>query len=84
MSKSQRDKGALVEPAIVKMHQDAGIACTKVSRSGYTGPDLRIAGRFAGEVKGRKEAPKTIMAWLGDNDVLFIKSDRQQPLVVMP
>ena len=68
----------------MKQHQDAGIDCEKVSRTGYPGEDLHMAGCLKGECKARKEAPKTLVNWLGDDDVLFIKPDRQPPLVVMP
>ena len=84
MGKAEREKGARVERYIVKLHEGAGIACEKVSRSGCPGEDLWIDGQFTGEVKGRREAPKTLVNWLGNNDLLFIKPDRQQPLVVMP
>ena len=83
MSASQRSKGARVERGIAKLHQDAGIPCEKVSRSGYTGPDLEIAGCFAGEVKARREPPKTLLRWLGDSDLLFVKPDREPPVVMM-
>lgn len=84
MAKAQRAKGYRVERLIVDMHRDAGIPCEKVSRSGYTGEDLIIADEFRGEVKGRKEALKTIQGWIKDCDILIVKPDREQPMVVLP
>jgi hypothetical protein len=56
----------------------------------FTG-DLRFwipgqAARSLGEVKSRAggEGWKTIKEWLGYNDVLFLKEDKMDPLVVLP
>ncbi len=86
MSRMQRSKGLRVEREIVCLHHDVGIPCEKISRSGYTGPDLRIADEFLGEVKTRKsgEGFATLERWLGEADVLFLRRDRQRPMVVMP
>jgi len=83
MAKMQRSKGARVERLMVQMHHDAGIPCEKVSRSGYTGEDLMIADEFRGEVKARKEPMKTALSWLAGRDLLFVKPDREPPMVVM-
>lgn len=83
MAKMQRTKGSRVERLLVEMHHEAGIPCEKVSRSGYTGEDLRIGDEFTGEVKARKEPMKTALAWLAGRDLLFVKPDRQPPVVVM-
>ncbi len=86
MAKMQRSKGARIEREIVYRHHDAGVPCEKISRSGYLGPDLRIANEFLGEVKSRQsgEGFTTLARWLGTNDVLFLRRDRQVPFVVMP
>ena len=84
MGAAQRSKGQRIERYITKLHQDAGIPCQKVSRSGYPGEDLQIAGRFKGEVKARKNGFKTLGAWLEGSDIVYIKPDRSEPLVVMP
>ena len=86
MSRMQRSKGLRVEREIVCLHHDAGLPCEKISRSGYTGPDLRIADEFQAEVKSRKsgEGFSTLDRWLGTNDVLFLRRARQAPFVVMP
>ncbi len=85
MSKAQRVKGARVEREVVALHTSAGIPAEKVSRSGYTGPDLRIANEFLAEVKARKSGQgfTTLEKWLGEADLLFLKRDRQQPMVCM-
>jgi hypothetical protein len=83
MAKMQRSKGARVERLMVQMHHDAGIPCEKVSRSGYTGEDLMIADEFRGEVKARKEPMKTAIGWLAGRDLLFVKPDREPPMVIM-
>ncbi len=85
MSKAQRVKGARIERELVALHTSAGIPAEKVSRSGYTGPDLRIANEFSGEVKARKsgEGFATLERWLGEADLLFLRRDRQRPMVCM-
>lgn len=88
MSKSSRRKGNRVESLIVSMHQDAGVVARKVPLSGampgYPG-DVVVADHFRCEVKARKngEGFAVIERWLGDNDMLFLKRDRQKPLVVL-
>ena len=54
MGKMQRSKGARVEREIVNLHHDIGIAASKDSRSGYTGPDLLIGDELICEVKARR------------------------------
>lgn len=83
MAKMQRNKGSHVERLMVQMHQDAGIPCEKVSGMYKPGADLRIADEFSGEVKARKEPLKTIQGWLKGYDLLFVKPDRETPMVIM-
>lgn len=47
--------------------------------------DLVIGGRYTGEVKSRASGAgfKTLERWKGDHDVLFLRRDRQRPLVVL-
>ena len=81
-------KGSRVERELVRLHTDAGLPCERVPLSGAAGGsftgDLRI-GRYTGEVKSRAtgEGFRTIERWLGKNDVLFLRRDRTQPIVVM-
>jgi len=86
MGRMQRNKGSRVEREIVNLHHDIGVAASKESRSGYTGPDLLIADEFLCEVKARAngEGFAQIERWLGSNDVLFLKRDRQKPMVCLP
>ena len=85
MSRTSRSKGARIEHEIVRLHHNVAIPAEKISRSGYTGPDLRIADEFQAEVKSRGSGQgfATLDRWLGTNDLLFLRRDRQAPFVVM-
>jgi hypothetical protein len=86
MGKRSRTKGQRIEREIVTLHQDAGVPCCKTSRTGYTGYDLLVADTLRAEVKARSngEGFATLERWLGDADLLFLRRDRQQPLVLLP
>ena len=93
MGKKSRDKGARIEREIVNLHKDAGIGAQRVPMSGasqYTHDadiDVYPVGRSAPlvcEVKARKQFPKWLMDWLGENDALFLREDKREPLVVLP
>jgi Holliday junction resolvase len=83
-----RSKGALTERSIVNALQAKGIAAVRVPLSGAVG------GRFAGvlplmgrdlcvEVKARADGFRELYCWLHQRDVLIVKADRQEPLVVL-
>jgi Holliday junction resolvase len=85
-----RDKGARTERGIVHALQANGFAATRVPLSGAAG------GRFAGdvvvsvqgrdltvEVKARADGFRELYGWLDGRDVLIVKADRQEPLVVV-
>jgi len=95
--RSQRDKGARRERELVAKHLEIGVHAERVPLSGaahYRGADHDIdiyifgedAGALVAEVKARKsgEGFKTLESWLGENDLLFLVRDRQDPLVVLP
>ena len=97
MSKMERDKGARIEREIVNLHRDIGIDAERVPLSGaarYQGGDHdldvypwgRAKGALRGEVKGRANgAGFTLLErWLGNSHVLFLRRDRQEPLVLVP
>ena len=97
MSRAQRDKGARRERQVVALHLELGVHAEKVPLSGashYQGaghvidiyPHGRDHGALVCEVKARAsgEGFKTLENWLGENDVLFLVRDRQEPIVTMP
>jgi hypothetical protein len=84
-----RDKGARSERSIVHGLQATGIAAVRVPLSGAVG------GRYAGdivlplmgrdlcvEVKARADGFRELYSWLNERDMLIIKADRQEPVVV--
>lgn len=89
-ARGPRRKGARVEREIVQAHRDRGIEAERVPLSGAAGGsycgDVVIAGRLRGEVKARASGSgfATLERWLGTNDVLFLRRDRSDPLVVVP
>ena len=85
-----RSKGARTERGIVNALKASGIAAVRVPLSGAVG------GRFAGdivlplmgrdlcvEVKARADGFRELYSWLNQRDVLIVKADRQEPLVVV-
>ena len=85
-----RTKGARTERGIVNALKASGIAAVRVPLSGAVG------GRFAGdimlplmgrdlcvEVKARADGFRELYSWLNQRDVLIVKADRQEPLVVV-
>jgi hypothetical protein len=85
-----RSKGARTERSIVNVLQAHGLAAVRVPLSGAVG------GRFAGdivlllmgrdlcvEVKARADGFRELYSWLNGRDVLVVKADRQEPLVVV-
>jgi len=93
MGKMQRNKGARVEREMVKYLQEHDISCERVPLSGAmhyqgNGADIDIYSEnlhLKAEVKSRKESLwKSQEKWLGDNDVLILKSNNQEPYVFMP
>lgn len=89
MANKAKQKGDRAEREIVHLHTELGIAAQRVPLSGAAG------GLFAGnvviadmkaEVKARKSGNgfKTLEGGLGANDILFLRRDRQKPLVLLP
>jgi Holliday junction resolvase len=85
-----RSKGARTERGVVNALKASGIAAVRVLLSGAVG------GRFAGdimlpflgrdlcvEVKARADGFRELYSWLNQRDVLIVKADRQEPLVVV-
>lgn len=84
----QRIKGSRFERHLVELHHDHGVPAKRVplsgAQEGWEG-DLEIAGLMKGEAKVRKGGSgfKVLEKWLADNDVLFLKRDRQDPFVAL-
>ena len=85
-----RRKGTRTERRIVDLLKASGIMAERVPLSGVVG------GRFAGdivlpligrdlcvEVKSRAEGFRELYSWLDERDVLIVKADRREPLVVV-
>ena len=97
MSKSQRDKGARAEREIVDRHKTVGVHAERYPLSGGSrfrgsGDDVdvyplgREAAPFVAEVKARKNGAgfAQLEKWLGEYQVLFLRRDRADPLVLLP
>jgi Holliday junction resolvase len=89
--RKSRDKGNRTERAIVRFLQEQGFAAERVPLSGAAG------GRFSAdisvpllgfdrrvEVKCRANGFRELYSWLEGADMLVVKADRQEPLVVVP
>jgi hypothetical protein len=82
-----RDKGARTERAILRLLQAQGLPARKVRAMYKRGEDLRVMVRDVErsvEVKCRGDGSGQLYGWLDGRDVLIVKADRQQPLVVLP
>jgi hypothetical protein len=90
MPHPNKTKGTRIERAMVKKYMDAEIPCERMIMSGALGGafsgDLRVGTeRWKGEVKSRKGGGGfvTIKRWLGDNDILVLHENYEEPLIVM-
>lgn len=97
MSRASRDKGARIEREIVRLHRDLGLKAKQVPLSGSAryrgnGADVDVyafgpdAAPLVSEVKARSNGEGFTMLerWLGDADILFLRRDRAEPLIVLP
>jgi hypothetical protein len=89
--RASRDKGNRIERALVHALQDAGFAAERVPLSGAA------RGRFGGdlsvpllgidrrvEVKCRGNGFRQLYAWLDGADLLIVRADHCEPLVMLP
>jgi hypothetical protein len=89
--RASRDKGNHAERAIVKFLQERGFAAERVPLSGSAGGsylgDLTVpilnVDRVV-EVKCRADGFRELYRWLIDRDILIVRADRSEPLVVLP
>jgi Holliday junction resolvase len=88
--RAPRRKGNRLERALVRVLQAHGFAAERVPLSGAVG------GLFGGdvviptmgrdlcvEVKARGDGFRELYSWLAERDVLIVKANRQEPLVVL-
>ena len=89
--RASRQKGNRTERAIVRLLQERGFAAERVPLSGAA------HGRFGGdvsvpvlgidrriEVKCRGNGFRELYRWLNGADLLIVRADRCEPLVVIP
>jgi Holliday junction resolvase len=89
--RASRDKGNRTERAIVRLLQARGFAAERVPLSGS------MRGRFGGdvsvpvlgidrrvEVKVRGDGFRELYKWLDGADLLIVRADRRELLVVLP
>ena len=89
--RASRQKGNRVERAIVHALQQAGFAAERVSLSGAAGGSYLgdISVPLLGidrvvEVKARAHGFLQLYDWLEARDLLIVRADRREPLVVLP
>lgn len=97
MPHPSKRKGDNVERAMVQRHLEIGVHAQRVdARLAQFGADKshdidiyargKDAAPLCGEVKARKngEGFATLERWVGDNDILFLKRNNAEPMVVLP
>jgi Holliday junction resolvase len=89
--RASRQKGNRVERAIVHALQEAGFAAERVPLSGAAGGSYLgdISVPLLGldrtvEVKARAHGFQQLYCWLTARDILIVRADRREPLVVLP
>ena len=88
--RSPRRKGIRIEQELVRQLAELGIPCSRVPLSGALGGEysgdihLELGGRIRRvEVKARREF-RTLHSWLSSAELLILRADRCQPLLVAP
>jgi Holliday junction resolvase len=89
--RSPRQKGNRTERALKHYLLQRGLPAERVPLSGSAG------GRFGGdllltllgrdhivEVKARRRGFEALYSWLDGRDMLIVKADRREPLVILP
>jgi len=86
------DKGRRDERRIVRLLRGLGFRAERIPLSGAAGGSfagdivLHLQGgvKLTAEVKCRADGFKQIYKWLSGRDLLVIRADRADPLIVMP
>ena len=96
MSRLSYEKGQRIEREIIARHAEIDVHCERVPLSGATGykggvdVDVYMFGRDAApmisEVKSRADGAgfRLLERWMGDAEMLFLRRDRAEPIVVLP
>jgi Holliday junction resolvase len=86
-----RDKGSRAERASVAFLQDSGFAAERVPLSASAGGryigdvTIPLLGRdICAEVKVRAHGFGQLYAWLDGREILIVRQDRRDPLVILP
>jgi Holliday junction resolvase len=89
--KASRQKGNRTERAIVKYLLEHGLAVERVPLSGSAGGSYQgdmtvpiIGTRRVIEAKVRAKGFSQLYDWLVDRDILIVRADRREPLVILP
>jgi len=89
--RASRQKGNRFERALVRFLQDRGFAAERVPLSGSAGGSycgdltIPVIGRdLCAEVKVRGNGFSRLYEWLDGRDLLIVRADRREPLVVLP
>ena len=85
MGKKSRRKGYRLEHELEEKLKELGFDAQRVPLSGASGGlfsgDLIVDGKIA-EVKGRADGFKNLYRWLEGKDILFVRADRKEWLVI--
>lgn len=94
MGKFSRDKGARRERELVNLFREWGLKALRVPLSGATEHskgDVDVypkgeedASPLILELKARKAHPAYLMEWLGDFDMVAMRSDHEEHLFILP
>jgi Holliday junction resolvase len=94
--RSPRRKGDGIERELVNLHRELGLRCERYPLSGASrfrgsGHDIDVyldpeAAPLVAEVKARKSGGgfRQLETWLGEYDLLFLRRDRADALVLLP
>ncbi len=89
--KASRQKGDRLERLVVDTLRAEGLAAERIPLSGSAGGSFAgdvtfpaLGGDWKAECKCRASGFKLVYSALDGNDVVFLKQDRQEPLVVVP
>jgi hypothetical protein len=82
-----RDKGVRAERALVRFLRERGFAAEKMSGMYKPGADISVpllGSDRRVEVKVRSAGFRELYGWLDGRDLLIVRADRREPLLVLP